>query len=182
MAVMILVALGANLSDPAIGTPRDACEWALELMSRRGAAVAGRSRWYRSAPVPASDQPDFINGVVSVATDLAPAELLAMLHGIEADMGRSRGRPNAARVIDLDLLAHGDAVIGWQAARSAVPGTADGLILPHPRLQFRAFVLLPLRDVAPNWRHPVIGDVAETMIAALSDENGPVGRDCSPLP
>ncbi len=122
-----------------------------------GMAILRRSRWYRTAPVPASDQPWYINGVASVAGDDDPFRLLAALNGIEDALGRTRGERNGPRVIDLDLLAHGDAVL-----------SSERLCLPHPRLHERAFVLLPLAEVAPTWRHPVTGVDVSEMIARLS--------------
>jgi 2-amino-4-hydroxy-6-hydroxymethyldihydropteridine diphosphokinase len=186
---MILVALGANLSNPAIGSPRDACERALDCLSDRDVMVQARSRWYRSAPMPRSDQPDYINGVVSVSSGRDPAELLILLHEIEVELGRTRDRINEARVIDLDLLAHGDRVVGWPVSpltdHHAEQARAVTLTLPHPRLHSRAFVLLPLRDVAPDWRHPVSGQGVDAMIKAISNDSGPkVGfRDqiCEPI-
>lgn len=166
---MLLVALGANLSNSAIGSPLDACERALDCLTRRGVAVIKRSRWYQSAPVPRSDQPDYINGVALVSSARPPVDLLLLLHEIEVELGRKRERVNEAREIDLDLLCYGDQVIGWPVS----PVSADnGLILPHPRLHDRAFVLLPLRDVAPDWRHPVSGQDVEAMIRAISSGSG----------
>ncbi len=104
-----------------------------------------RSRWYESAPVPASGQPWFVNGVAAVETELSAADLLALLHRIEADFGRERRVRDEARVLDLDLLAYGD--------RVSAPGETP--VLPHPRMAERAFVLLPLAEMAPGWRHPV---------------------------
>jgi 2-amino-4-hydroxy-6-hydroxymethyldihydropteridine diphosphokinase len=186
---MILVALGANLSNPNIGSPLDACERALGCLSERGIVVDKRSRWYRSAPVPRSDQPDFVNGVAAVSSALSPADLLMILHEIEAELGRTRGRVNQARVIDLDLLAHGGRVTGWPDSPSlgpdAVQAVAGGLIVPHPRLHLRAFVLMPLRDVAPDWRHPVSGQDIETMMRAISmgsrTGSGFHDQTCEPL-
>ncbi len=183
---MILVALGANLPNPAIGSPLDACETALEYLAQRGVVVERRSRWYRSVPVPQSDQPDFVNGVALVSSDLPPAELLKLLHDIEAELGRTRDRPNEARVIDLDLLAHGDQVVGWTELSSTVPSLGSNrLILPHPRVHVRAFVLLPLRDVAPGWRHPVTGRDVGAMIEAISGDSEREGvfgdHVCKPL-
>ncbi|NQU69258.1 MAG: 2-amino-4-hydroxy-6-hydroxymethyldihydropteridine diphosphokinase [Rhodospirillales bacterium] len=173
---MLLVALGANLPNSEIGTPLDACEKALDCLTRRGVAVIKRSRWYQSAPVPRSDQPDFINGVAVVSSALSPADLLALLHDIEAELGRKRERVNEAREIDLDLLSYGDQVIGWPVSpvsTDKMGAEADnGLILPHPRLHDRAFVLLPLRDVAPDWRHPVSGQDVEAMIRVISSGSG----------
>ena len=87
---MIVIGLGANLSDPRYGGPQDACEAALDALRAAGVAVLRRSRWYRSAPVPASDQPWFVNAVAEVVTDLSAAELLDLLHRIEREMGRER--------------------------------------------------------------------------------------------
>lgn len=149
---MILVGLGANLDHPRYGTPERTLDAAVEALGPHGIAVVARSRRYRSAPVPASDQPWFVNLVVAVETRLPPAALLAALHEIEAEFGRTRGRRNEARVLDLDLLAYHD--------RVSAPGEVP--VLPHPRLAERAFVVLPLRDVAPDWRHPESGlSVAE---------------------
>ena len=108
--------------------------------------------------MPASDQPWYVNAVASVATDLTPAALLTRLHAIEATFGRVRSVVNAPRVLDLDLLSYGDLRV------------ADWPVLPHPRLQDRAFVLMPLRDVAPAWRHPVNGETIATMLARIGPE------------
>ena len=167
----IFVALGANLRGPGGDPPRRNCERALAMIAAGGAAVLRRSRWYASAPAPPSDQPDFVNGVARLATDLAPAALLALLQGIEARLGRRRGPRNAARVIDLDLLDWRGRVVGRPA------GDAGRLVLPHPRLHERAFVLLPLQEVAPGWRHPVTGAPIERILAGL-----PPGQVCAPLP
>jgi 2-amino-4-hydroxy-6-hydroxymethyldihydropteridine diphosphokinase len=116
------------------------------------------SRWYRTAPVPAADQPWFVNAVVEVATRLNARDLLAVLHAVEQDFGRVRSVPNAPRIVDLDLLDYrGEISTGGEGAP----------ILPHPRLQQRAFVLRPLADLEPQWRHPVSGRTIATLLAAL---------------
>lgn len=158
---MILIGLGANLDSPRHGPPAATLEAALAALAAAGVTVAARSRWWRSAPVPVSDQPWFVNGVARLETPLGPADLLALLHRVEAEFGRVRSIPNAPRVLDLDLLDYDGLV------RGAAP------ILPHPRLAERAFVLLPLQDVAPGWRHPVSGLGLEALIAAL-----PSGQQC----
>ena len=163
---LILIGLGGNLPG-ALGAPRATLEAALAVLEAEGVRVVSRSRWYRSAPVPRSDQPDFVNAVVAVETTLAPRELLALLHRIEARFGRVRGATNAARTIDLDLLAYRDSVSA---------GEDGGPILPHPRLHQRAFVLLPLAEVAPEWRHPRLGRTVRELVAAL-----PPGQDATPL-
>jgi len=143
---MILIGLGANLAAPQHGSPRESCEAALEALMAAGVRVVRRSRWYESAPVPPSDQPWFVNGVVAVATERTPEALLALCLDIERRFGRERRQRNAARPLDLDLLAWDDRIV-----------EGEGLALPHPRLQDRAFVLLPLAEIAPDWRHPVLG-------------------------
>jgi 2-amino-4-hydroxy-6-hydroxymethyldihydropteridine diphosphokinase len=161
---MILLGMGANLPSAA-GPPQATLEAAPAELEKSGVQIVRRSRWYRSAPVPASDQPDFINGVAAVETALAPADLLALLHRIEARFGRQRHYPNEARTLDLDLLAYDDRIV-----------EESGLVLPHPRLHLRAFVLLPLAEVAPDWVHPRLGRSVRELIAAL-----PPAQRASPL-
>jgi 2-amino-4-hydroxy-6-hydroxymethyldihydropteridine diphosphokinase len=164
---VILVGVGSNLSDERHGAPIDVCRAALERIEGPDLRIEARSRWYRTAPVPVSDQPWFVNAVVAVRTALPPAGLLALLHEVEAEFGRVRRLRNEARVLDLDLLAYGDLVSQGGA----------GPVLPHPRLHERAFVLLPLADVAPGWRHPVTGAGLAEMTARL-----PAGQDIEVLP
>ena len=133
------------------------CEAALErLAASAPVRVVARAAWYRSAPVPVSDQPWFVNGVALLETVLDPVALLAALHAVEAAFGRDRQVRNAARSLDLDLLDYHGRID---------PGPAP--VLPHPRLQGRAFVLAPLADLAPNWRHPVSGERAATLLARV---------------
>jgi len=165
---VILVGVGANLPHPRYGPPRATCGAALATLAEApGVTVAGRSRWYRSAPVPASEQPWFVNAVARLETALDPAGLMALLLATEQAFGRRRGEPNAARTLDLDLLAYGELVIGERGRGAPGAGQPPALTLPHPRLHQRAFVLLPLRDVAPTWRHPVTGAGVKALIAAL---------------
>ena len=163
---MILIAIGSNLPHPVYGNPIGVCEAAVEAIEGAGCRIAAVSRWFRSAPVPASDQPDYVNGVISIETRFSPAILLQKLHEIEAEFGRRRGEANAARILDLDLLDH-DGVV----ENGEIPP-----ILPHPRLSERAFVLYPLLDIAPNWMHPVTKLSAAALAAALPD-----GQDCLPI-
>jgi 2-amino-4-hydroxy-6-hydroxymethyldihydropteridine diphosphokinase len=132
------------------------CQAAVRDLAARGVAVRGISTWYETAPVPASDQPWFVNGVVRVETVLPPLDLMNVLHEIEAAHARERSTPNAARTLDLDLLAYGEIILGQ-----------GPVLLPHPRLHERAFVLLPLRDVAPDWRHPTLKRTPAELIAGL---------------
>ncbi len=162
---MIVIALGANLPSSA-GAPAETLAAALAALEEAGVRVEKRSRWYRSAPVPASDQPDYVNAVVLVATALDPKALLALLHRIETRFGRVRGAKDAARTLDLDLLAYDD-IVG---------DGADGLVLPHPRLHERAFVLRPLAEIAPGWRHPTLG-----LTALALAKNLPPDADVTPF-
>ena len=161
MTKIQFVAIGANL-EAADGTPALAtCMWAADaLKSQTGARAACRSRWFSSAPVPPSGQPRFINGVVRLESNLAPAQLLAVLHGMEAARGRVRGVPDAARTLDLDIID-----------MDGLVRDAPDPVLPHPRAHLRAFVLLPLRDVGPDWVHPRSGASIASLIAALPKQD-----------
>ena len=159
----IYVALGGNLDHPVWGPPRRALEAALAELGRRGIVLRQVSRWYRTAPVPASDQPWFVNAVAEVETDLEADAVLAVLHAVEADFGRVRTVANAARLIDLDLLDYRGVT---------TPGGPGQATLPHPRMAGRAFVLLPLADLAPAWRHPVTGQPIAALVAALPPGQG----------
>lgn len=151
----IFVALGANLPSSRHGPPRATLEAALQILAHEGVRILKRSSWWQSPAQPASDQPDFINGVVETATMLEPSDLLALLHRIEAAFGRVRQERWAARALDLDLIDYQGRLTG---------GEGDTPFLPHPRLQERLFVLLPLQEIAPDWRHPGSGSHIDTLI------------------
>jgi 2-amino-4-hydroxy-6-hydroxymethyldihydropteridine diphosphokinase len=153
----LYIGLGANLAHPRFGPPKATLEHVLTLFPERGLRVLARSPWYESAPVPASDQPWYVNGVVRVATALSPQEVLAVLHRIEADLGRQRVERNEARAVDLDIIAFGNMILN---------GPTPPLV-PHPRMAERAFVLLPLADLAPDWRHPATRARISDLIARL---------------
>ena len=154
----IFIGAGANLPHPSYASPRETLQAALLELDRRQVHVLRYSPWYRTAPVPVSDQPWYVNAVAEVASDLPADALLAALHAVEAEFGRRRTVPNAARPIDLDLLDyHGE----------IAPAGAGRATLPHPRMIGRAFVLRPLADLAPDWRHPVTGQPIGELLAAL---------------
>lgn len=127
------------------------------LLALEGMAILRRSSWWQSGPQPASDQPDFINGVVEIETALSPVDLLAALHRVESACGRVRQQRWEARVLDLDLIDY---------RRRQQAGQGSGPDLPHPRLAERLFVLLPLQEIAPDWRHPVSGAALQDLITA----------------
>lgn len=154
---VIFIGLGSNLVSERYGSPQLSCQTALKELERHNITVVALSRWFRSAPVPPSDQPWFVNAVAAIRTTLDPEALLERLHEVEATFGRLRREKNEARVLDLDLLAYHDTVADGP----------QGPILPHPRMHERAFVLLPLADIAPNWRHPRLGAALERLVAAL---------------
>ena len=155
----VYIGLGANLPSPEHGTPRATLEAAMRALEAQGLMIVARSPLYESEPVPVSDQPWYLNAVVEVATDLSPAEVLALLHSVENAFGRVRAVRNEARVLDLDLLDH----------RGTVRDGPDSPLLPHPRLSDRAFVLLPLRDIAPGWRHPASRRTIAELLESLPE-------------
>ena len=157
---MILVAIGANLPAPDGAPPIATCRGAAAALDALpGLRLVALSRWFRTTPVPPSAQPDYINGVARLRGSADPAALLAALQAIEARAGRRRGAPNAARTLDLDVIAMGPDGKLCRAAPDPV--------LPHPRAHLRAFVLAPLLDVAPDWVHPLLGRPAAALLASL---------------
>ncbi len=155
---MILIALGSNLPGE-YGSSEEALEEAKRALSARGIIVERCSGTWLTEPVPASDHPWYRNAVACVRTDLAPGALLDVLQGIECEFGRERtAERNAPRVLDLDIIAHNDEIY-----------ESENLTLPHPRMHERAFVLCPLREVAPEWIHPVLKQSVDELIEKLSE-------------
>ncbi len=153
--VRAFVALGANIGEP-VKHLRAAVA---DLATLPGTRVTARSSLYRSAPVGLLNQPDFINAVVAVDTALSPLALLRHLLAIEARHGRVRSVPNAPRTLDLDLLLHGDTVLH-----------GDELTLPHPRMHQRAFVLLPLLEIAADLSLPGLGPARDYLAAVTGQD------------
>ena len=160
----IFLAIGGNLAGDYYSVEA-LLEAALSELPRAGLKVAQQSGWWRSAAWPDPSAAPYLNGIVRVETALAPRDVLAAALAVERRFGRRRSIPNAPRTLDLDLIAHGRQVID-----------EPGLILPHPRAAERLFVMGPLAEIAPAWRHPVLGRTAAELAAVAR-----VGVDARPL-
>lgn len=161
----VLLGLGANLGDPLAQLAR-----AVQML-RAHVHVDRVSSVYRTEPVGYADQPEFHNLVVAARTALEPVELLRAVQEVEQALGRRRSFPNAPRTMDIDLLAFDDRVM-------ATPE----LVVPHPRLHLRGFVLHPLAEVAPDWVHPLLHRSARRLLADAAglervERMGPLGVD-----
>lgn len=175
-----IVFLGANLPSDAGDPVRTLCDVLAILHAEPGISMAAVSRIWRTPAFPPGSGPDYANAAVAIRTGLAAPDLLERLHGIEARFGRDRSTGRwSARVLDLDLIALDDLILPdpetlrhWmdlppELQRVQAP---DRLILPHPRMQDRGFVLGPLAEIAPGWRHPLTGASVSRMLAALGPD------------
>ena len=160
----VVVALGSNLGGER-GSSAALLEGALGRFSDVGLKLLKRSSWWRSRAWPDPTQPDYLNGVALVETALGPEAVLAALHRLESEFGRERSARNAARTLDLDLIAHGRRIID-----------APAFHLPHQRAAERLFVMGPLAEIAPGWLHPVLGRTAADLATGAT-----VGADATPL-
>lgn len=183
---LFLVALGANSS---VGTARNARHIAQSIRQMPG-RIAACSRLFRTPAWPPGSGPDFVNAALILQGNWAPRDLLLRLHAIEARRGRVRDQRWGPRVLDLDLLAVGQLVAPdpatlqhWRHMPLAEQQrrTPSQMLLPHPRLSDRAFVLIPLMDVAPDWRHPLTGRTVRTMVAELSAQKRREIRPIGPV-
>lgn len=153
---MILIGIGSNLAAPPAKTPLETARAGLAVLAAPHLEPVACSSWYESSPVPVSDQPWFVNAVALISTDREPDVLLARMLEVETRFGRVRAERNAARALDLDLLDYDGLIVDM-----------PNLILPHPRLHERRFVLEPLCEVAPRWRHPRLRVTAAELLARL---------------
>lgn len=161
----VVVALGSNMPGAYADGPT-LLDAALAAFPAEGLTVVARSGWWRSAAWPDPTAPAYTNGVALVETGLSPRAVLEALGRIERAFGRVRGEANAARTLDLDIVAHGRLVL-----------EEPGLTLPHPRAHERLFVMGPLAEIAPGWRHPRGGLTAVQLAADAT-----IGLDARPFP
>jgi len=150
----IFIALGANIPS-ALGPPEMTLASALRALARAGVTIQCVSRFHHTPAWPDPTDPPFTNAAAGIETVLKPMELMALLHKVETDHGRTRSTKNAPRTLDLDLIDYQGLVQGGPP------------ILPHPRMAERRFVLEPLAEIAPHWHHPVTGKSAAELLTAL---------------
>lgn len=172
-----LIALGGNMPS-VVGSPPKTLQSALERLDEMGGHVIAISKFYQTPCFPVGAGPDYVNAAAKIQYAGDPWAFLAMLHDVETEFGRERVQRWGRRTLDLDLVAAGQDVVpnvetyvNWRdlSVENQMQETPDQLILPHPRMQDRAFVLIPLLDIAADWRHPVLGRSVSEMTANLPE-------------
>ena len=155
---MILVAIGSNLNSKSFGSPEQNCNAAIDML-RKYFEVTQSSSFYKTEPIPKSEQPWFVNCIVNIKSKISPSRILDTLLEIELQFGRKRNRKNEARVIDLDLIAYNSLIV-----------KSLKLTLPHPRMHLRKFVIQPICDINKNWIHPVLKKKASEILKELANQ------------
>ena len=155
---MIFIAIGSNLESSTYGSPKENCMAAINILKKKF-NVKSISKFYKTEPIPKSDQPWFINVVINVRTELSPIEILKTLLSVESDFKRKRKNKNEARVIDLDLISYDNQVI-----------KSRDLTIPHPRMHLRKFVIKPICDINENWEHPKLKKKASIILKELAKQ------------
>ena len=155
---MILVAIGSNLNSKLFGSPEQNCYAAIDML-RKYFEVTESSSFYKTEPIPKSEQPWFVNCIVNIKSKISPSRILDTLLEIELQFGRKRSKKNEARVIDLDLIAYNSLIV-----------KSLKLTLPHPRMHLRKFVIQPICDINKNWIHPISKKKAFEILKELANQ------------
>ncbi|WP_371170350.1 2-amino-4-hydroxy-6-hydroxymethyldihydropteridine diphosphokinase [Aliiroseovarius sp. 2305UL8-7] len=172
----VLVSLGSNATS-ALADSAKLLSDAIGHIATQGFRITKSSGYYSTPCFPAGAGPDFVNAAIEIESDKPPHAVLEFLHEVEAHFGRERPSRWAPRSLDLDLIAYGDTVLPskaklkeWMALPLEVQkrDAPDELILPHPRMHERSFVLIPLIDIAPDWEHPILAKTVRELADQLS--------------
>ena len=156
---MIYIGIGSNLNGKNNETPLQNCKKALEELKKE-VNICKISSWYKSEPIPVSDQSWYINGVVEISTNKSSIDLLEFILNIEEFFGRMRKKKNEARILDLDIIDY----------KKKILYKKNKLIIPHPRMHQRSFVLQPLQELNPKWIHPIKKKGLKELISNLNDK------------
>jgi 2-amino-4-hydroxy-6-hydroxymethyldihydropteridine diphosphokinase len=156
---LIYIGIGSNLNGKNNETPLQNCKKALVELKKE-VNICKISSWYKSEPIPVSNQPWFINGVIEISTDKSSLDLLEFILSIEKVFGRVREKKNEARILDLDIIDY----------KKKILYIKNKLIIPHPRMHERSFVLQPLSELNPKWMHPIKKKGIKELIRNLNDK------------
>ena len=156
---MIYIGIGSNLPSAEHGPPEAVVHAAIAAVVRTGAGLVRTSSLWRTAPVPPSGQPSFLNAVIEASTTFEPLQVLTIIQEIETGLGRVRIVKSGPRTLDIDILAWGDRVVSLPHLR-----------IPHPSIKERRFVLEPLAEIHPNWRHPETGERVGDMLCRVQGQ------------
>ena len=156
---MIYIGIGSNLNGKNNETPLQNCKKALVELKKE-VNICKISSWYKSEPIPVSNQPLFINGIIEISTNKSSLDLLEFILSIEKVFGRVREKKNEARILDLDIIDY----------KKKILYIKNKLIIPHPRMHERSFVLQPLSELNPKWMHPIKKKGIKELIRNLNDK------------